>query len=100
MDILAPKPVPESQWIYHSVSLKRNFSQENSFPFLKGWRRKPWIRNLVSRKDNSEWPELQTFIKWFKANEAGEARRRWTSIYRELSVPREAYSFDLYQDIS
>lgn len=69
-------------------------------PVLKGWRRKPWIRNLVSRKDNSEWPELQTFIKWFKANEAGEARRRWTSIYRELSVPREAYSFDLHQDIS
>lgn len=65
---------------------------------LKGWRRKPWRRNLVSLKTNSEWKELQTFIHWFRDNEAKEARRRWSSIYHRLDVPREAYSSQLLSE--
>ncbi len=71
--------------------IKKELSEGSLIPVLKGWRRKPWSRNLIFSSNNVNWSELKTFIKWFQLQERIDSYKRWKEIYELLAVPKEAY---------
>lgn len=72
--------------------IKRDLMGGSLVPVLKGWKRKPWSRNLVVHKENSHWEELHTFACWFQLHERIDSHQRWNEMYQFCEVPGEAYA--------
>lgn len=72
--------------------VKRDLIDGSLVPVLKGWKRKPWSRNLVLHRENSHWDELQTFARWFQLHERIDSHQRWHEMYQFCEVPEEAYA--------
>lgn len=72
--------------------IKRDLMGGSLVPVLKGWKRKPWSRNLVVHKENSHWEELHTFARWFQLHERIDSHQRWNEMYQFCEVPGEAYA--------
>ena len=72
--------------------IKRDLMGGSLVPVLKGWKRKPWSRNLVVHNENSHWEELHTFARWFQLHERIDSHQRWNEMYQFCEVPEEAYA--------